>query len=326
MSLRLAAIDIGSNTVKLLTAERVDSELRPVCELSRQTRLGQGVFSDGRLAPEAVEATAAAAGEFVKRARRQGAQDIVLFATSAAREARNLDALLRAVEGRTGRALRVLSQEEEAEWAFLGAASAPGFQGRRLLVVDIGGGSVECVAGEENQARCRASAPVGAVRLLERFGSAGPEGPASLPETEAFLEREIRTWILPFLNPCLAADPPKRRILAATGGTALALAAMEFYSADQGQGQTPPDCLDACSLSKERLEFHLRRLWAMPLEARRAVRGLPPERADVMPFGAAALAVLLRVFGLDRMWITRRGIRFGALQILLRARGDRREA
>ncbi|MCD6338312.1 MAG: hypothetical protein J7M29_02890, partial [Verrucomicrobia bacterium] len=120
--------------------------------------------------------------------------------------------------------------------------------------------------------------------------------------------------------------PPKRRILAATGGTALALAAMEFYSADQGQGQTPPDCLDACSLSKERLEFHLRRLWAMPLEARRAVRGLPPERADVMPFGAAALAVLLRVFGLDRMWITRCGIRFGALQILLRARGDRREA
>lgn len=164
---RVATVDIGTNTALLLVADVVDGDLVPVYEEDRYVRLGQGVDASRRLAPEAIERVLTALRAFAQKADLLGATDFVIGATSASRDAHNLDQLTSRVRDELGVEYGLLSGDEEALWSFRGACSAYPDLGA-ACVLDIGGGSTEIVAGPTDGEPERASVDVGSVRLTER--------------------------------------------------------------------------------------------------------------------------------------------------------------
>lgn len=164
---RIATIDVGTNTAQFLVADVHDGRLDSVCEETRYVRLGQGVDANRRLAPEAVERVLAALADYKQAADELGAETVVIGATSASRDAQNLDALKARVRD-LGMEYRVISGEEEALWTFRAACSAyPDLD--EVCVLDIGGGSTEVVTGRADEGEPeQVSVDVGSVRLTER--------------------------------------------------------------------------------------------------------------------------------------------------------------
>ena len=142
--MRRGVIDIGTNSVKLLVADVRDGEISPHLETSRQTRLGQGLYDGGKLQPDPIRATVAAVSELLDLAKRHDGIDTRIIATSAVREAANAGELLDAL----AQPASVLSGDDEARLAFDGVRSCPRLAKRPLLVVDVGGGSTEFIAGD----------------------------------------------------------------------------------------------------------------------------------------------------------------------------------
>ena len=171
---RRAAIDVGTNSVKLLVADVVGRQVQPVCEQSHQTRLGQGFYKTRRLRPEAIAATAKAVTDFAALAREAQAVSVRVIATSAAREAVNRDELTAAIERASGLKTEVISGEQEAAWGFEGVATNPELAQIPLLLLDVGGGSTQCVFGRSGQRAAGHSFPLGTVRLMEIFPCSDP--------------------------------------------------------------------------------------------------------------------------------------------------------
>src|SRR5262245_30002819 len=165
--MRRAVIDIGTNSVKLLVADVAGPQVEPVHESAEQTRLGRGFYETHILQPAALAATAQAVAVFAKQAADIGAQSVRVFATSAARDAKNPGELLRAVEAACGLRVEIISGEQEAEWAFRGVTSDPALARQPLLLLDVGGGSTEFILGQGEHKHFRQSFPLGAVRLME---------------------------------------------------------------------------------------------------------------------------------------------------------------
>ena len=189
---RLAAVDVGTNSVLLLVAERgADGVVRPVREEADITRLGRGVDRSGVLSSEGMQATLDALARFAALARQDGAQALVVTATSAARDARNGSEFLDRARARTGATVEILSGDEEARLSYLAVAqdfaAEAGEAG--LLAIDVGGGSTELVHGRGRQVLFRRSLDIGSVRLTERCVRSDPPTSA---EQEAIRERGPR--------------------------------------------------------------------------------------------------------------------------------------
>ena len=178
---RLAAVDVGTNSVLLLVAERgADGVVRPVREEADITRLGRGVDRSGLLSPEGIEATLEVLARFAALAREDGASALVVTATSAARDARNGSEFLDRARERTGASVEILSGDEEARLSYLAVAqdfaTEAGEAG--LVAIDVGGGSTEFVHGRGKQVLFRRSLDIGSVRLTERCVRTDPPAPA----------------------------------------------------------------------------------------------------------------------------------------------------
>jgi exopolyphosphatase/guanosine-5'-triphosphate,3'-diphosphate pyrophosphatase len=178
---RLASVDIGTNSVLLLVAERdPDGTLRAVREAAEITRLGRGVDRTGVLSPEGMEATLTVLARFAAEAREAGAAQLVVTATSAARDARNGAEFLQGARQRAGTEVEILSGEEEARLGYLAVAAE--FADRAgtggLLAIDVGGGSTEFVHGTRSTVLYRASLDIGSVRLTERCVRSDPPSAA----------------------------------------------------------------------------------------------------------------------------------------------------
>jgi len=310
---RRAVIDIGTNSVKLLLAEVAGGEVHPLWEESRQTRLGAGFYESRRLRSEAIAQTAEAVAEFARRSREQDARFVRVIATSATREALNADELVVAVERASGLRIEVISGDREAEWTFQGATTDPRWANSAVLLLDVGGGSTEFIVGERRQMRFRQSYPVGAVRLMERFPRHDPPQAAELAACRQWLREFLFREVQPQLAPVLGLDGDQPTVagprhLVGTGGTASILGCMEA-ELDTFDRQR----LEATRLSRARLGYHVERLWAMPLEERKTIRGLPQNRADVILTGVAIYEAILNQFGFGELQITTRGLRFAAL-------------
>ncbi|HET9157413.1 MAG TPA: Ppx/GppA family phosphatase, partial [Myxococcaceae bacterium] len=189
---RLAAVDVGTNSVLLLVAERTsDGVVRPVREEADITRLGRGVDRTGVLSPEGMDATLEVLSRFAALARTDGARALVVTATSAARDARNGAEFLSRVRERTGTNVEILSGDEEARLSYLAVAqdfaAEAGEAG--LLAIDVGGGSTEFVHGRERQILFRQSLDIGSVRMTERCVRTDPP---TLAEQEA-IRTAVRT-------------------------------------------------------------------------------------------------------------------------------------
>ncbi len=297
---RFATIDIGTNSVLLLVADRgPDGVFRALVERADITRLGRGVDTTRALAPEAMDETLRVVKAYADEARSLGAEGLAVSATSAARDAANGAAFMAAARERAGVQVEILSGELEAQLAFSSAWTDFGRAGHPLVVIDIGGGSTEVVFGvSADQFTFRRSFDVGSVRLTERLVRGDPPGPENRRRVEEHLRQTFK-----------ALPPPAEGFgvvgVAGTVTTLFAvLHAIEPYDAARVHGGT---------LGLAELRALADRLCALPLDARRRLPGLQPKRADVIPVGALILLVALEQLGADGCRVSDKGLRWGLL-------------
>jgi exopolyphosphatase / guanosine-5'-triphosphate,3'-diphosphate pyrophosphatase len=323
--IRRAVIDVGTNSVKLLVADVAGREVQPVCEQSKQTRLGHGFYENHRLKPEAIAATATAVAAFAAMAREAQAASIRVIATSAAREAVNREELTAAIERTSGVKVEVISGGQEADWGFQGVTTDTELAQAPLLLMDVGGGSAQFTLGRDGGKLVRHSFPLGSVRLLETIPCSDPPTPAELAGCRQWLKEFLRKEVGPRLgqgigdrrqetgvDPSLlmpaATGSGERVQLVGVGGAATILACMEakLEAFDRAR-------IEATRLSAERVSWHLQKLWSLPLEQRKEIIGLPKNRADVILMGVAIYQAVMEEFGFRELRISTRGLRFAAV-------------
>lgn len=282
--MRVAVIDIGSNTVRLLVAATEGGRVVPLCEEREHLLLGQEVERHGRISRDKLAETAACARRYARLAREAGASALDVFITAPGRQSENAKELLNAVAGGTGAVVRVLSPEEEGELAFVGAVAAVRRPRESIAVCDVGGGSTEVVVGT------RSGGPVwmrgldlGSVRLTERLLVEDPPGKRALAAARAEIERQLEGFA-----------PPRPQAAYAAGGTARALRKLV--------GRT---------LGEEELQAALALLSKRPSARIAKTFGIDPRRARTLPAGALVLAELQRRV-LVPLEISRAGLREGA--------------
>ena len=266
-----AAIDVGSNSVRLMVARSEDTQLTILHTDRITTRLMNGV-KDGILSGEAVENTAQAVAAHTEAARRLGATLIHAFGTSALRDAKNSSSFSDRTEALCGLRVKIISGVEEAQLAYAGAAPDG-----KCGVIDIGGGSTELIIGENGQMLRAHSAQLGAVRLMNELG--GRLNPEEMLRAAAQrLHETVRT---------VCTDAPDKWI--GVGGTITSLAAMS-----KKVSKYTPRAIEDYPLTEDCVWDWLERLCKMPVEERKLLVGLTPNRADVIPYGAAILLAVMK--------------------------------
>ena len=281
-SAKIAVLDVGSNSVRLLVAQIRDGQVFPLHTEKITSRLLAG-FDGQSLAEDAVSRTASAIESLSDRARRMGATRILAFGTSAVRDGQNRDALIRRAADK-GVRLLVLDGLQEAALAYAGAAP-----NGRCCVIDIGGGSTELLAGEDGCVAASCSARIGALRLCEKLGSHA-DARALLCEAKETL---APCWAQIASCPC--------DTFTGVGGTVTALAALEL-----GLSRYDSARIQNFVLRAERVRDWLRRLTALMPEDRRHLPGLSPERADILPAGAAILSAFFELSGAPSLIVSDR--------------------
>jgi len=277
-----------------------DDAITALHEDSQTTRFGEGVAATKRLAPAAIERTVAGIAAFADKAREMGATKFLAVATSGAREARNTEQFLARAREVAGLDVEIISGEREAELIFAGVSTDTSHRRQRLLVMDVGGGSAEIIAGQDGRIESRVSLPAGAVRLTERFLRADP---VSTAELDALLQhgREL-------LRPEIAQFSLEGRVMIGTGGTVTTAVAI-----DQSLAKFSIEKINRHSLARQRLAAMLERLRRQPLAERRNVPGLPPKRADIIVAGLAIYVTAMELAGIEQLTVSTRGLRFGLL-------------
>jgi exopolyphosphatase / guanosine-5'-triphosphate,3'-diphosphate pyrophosphatase len=278
---RVAGVDLGTNTTRLLVADVVDGNVDEVHRETRITRLGEGVDARKRLLPVAIARVRNALSDYRRTLESLGAERTLLVATSAVRDAENGEAFLGEIEWSYGFATQLVSGDEEAALTRQGVRPAPG-----TLVLDIGGGSTELLADD-----FYVSLDMGSVRFTERFVHTDPP---TRDEVDA-CARAVRSLLEPL-------DVAPQRAVG-VAGTVTTLAAL-----DLGLDAYDRERVHGHRLSLEGARAQLERLAALPLAMRREVPALEPERAPVIVAGAVILAETLARFGLDAIEVSERDI------------------
>ncbi|MBA4149311.1 MAG: Ppx/GppA family phosphatase [Verrucomicrobia bacterium] len=304
---RVGVIDVGTNSVKLLVADVDGSNVVPVSEESEQTRLGRGFYQTHMLQSSAIQQTAEAIAFFSGKATSQGAISVRVIATSAARDAKNADELLRAIQAASGLSVEVISGEQEADWAFRGVTSNPEFTQHPLLILDVGGGSTEFIIGEHGHQQFRDSFNLGTVRLLEQLPHSDPPKREELEECRAWVSAFLREKVVPKVKPALESCCDDRVQLVGTGGTSTILARI-----DRQTDSYDRDLIESTHLSHDRIRSLTEHLWSVPLAARQSIQGLPQKRADVILTGTIIYEAVMEQFGFQELRVSTRGLRFAA--------------
>lgn len=304
-AVRIAAVDMGSNTTRLLVADvQRDSGgrlvHRPVERATTITRLAEGVDARGILLPVPVTRVRAALTEYRRRARELGAVFVLAAATSAVRDADNGEAFLGEVEHGFGFRAVLLDGTQEAEATWAGVTSDPRTAERaaasRGLLVDVGGGSTEVLLTDGGAIVDRHSFQLGSVRLTERFleDAGDPPGTAALERARGHVRGELASRF---------PAPQPVQLPIAVAGTATTVSAILLDRASY-----EPDLVHGFRFSAEQLDSVTSRLASLPLERRRAARGLEPARAPVILGGLVVLSEVLRHFAVRSVETSERDI------------------
>jgi exopolyphosphatase/guanosine-5'-triphosphate,3'-diphosphate pyrophosphatase len=306
--MRLAAIDIGTNSIRSVVAEVApDGSYRVLDEEREMTRLGHELFRRGRLAAETMERSHAALAKMKAIADGFQVSELRVVATSAVREAANGRAFCREVRRRCGLHIEVISPEEEAQLALQSALHNSDLTGRSVAVVDIGGGSVEVVLAAGAVVDQVYTLPLGGVRLTETYGSAERMGRRKW--------KRLRRGIDRVLDECIGEPPFFPEIMIGSGGTFTNLADMV-----KAEREGPEGNLQGYALTRAEVVHLVHRLRGTPLDMRRAMPGLNPERADIIVAGAAAVARLARRLGTQQIVVNPGGLRRGLLLAMIAER------
>ncbi|HET6837358.1 MAG TPA: Ppx/GppA phosphatase family protein [Gemmatimonadales bacterium] len=298
---RLAAIDVGTNTIRLTVAEvQADDTYRILDEEREMVRLGENLDRTGRLSEAAIQRALTAIGKMKAIADGFKISGVRAIATSAVREAANGRNFIREVSRQHKVRIDVISGEEEAQLAFRTAARHFDFQGRSTAVVDIGGGSVEVILSAGTAIDHVYSLPLGAVRVTDRLMRSDPLRPKHWKQMKDEIDRGIKS--------ILRQPHHRAEIMIGSGGTFTALAHMSKFQREGRHGS-----VQGYVLTPAEIIHLLRRLRETPLEGRRQIPGLSPDRADIIVAGAAVISRLVRGLGSTQIMVNERGIRDGLL-------------
>jgi len=287
----VAAIDIGTNSVRLLITDDAGRQLDRRMQI---TRLGEGVDVHGSLSPTAIGRTVGVLEQYGSALREHAVQRVRITATSAARDADNRDSFFDAVERATGHRPELLSGDAEAALSFAGSTTGLDPKDAPFLVVDIGGGSTEFVLGSTGPEQL-ISVDMGCVRMTERFLRDDPPSTASIDACSAEIERllgQVRE----------AVDVARARTMLGLAGTVTTLACMHV-----GLDHYDPSKTHGLTLTRADVEALTTRLATAPLDARRAML-TEPQRAEVIVGGALVLRQILRSFGIEQLRVSEHDI------------------
>jgi len=297
--MRVAVIDMGTNSTRLLVADVSDGSVEELARESRVTRLGRGVDLSGQLATEAIDEVCDAVGDYIAIYEELGAERVDAIATSAVRDASNGDAFLAELRERFALDSRVLGGDEEARLTYRGASFGRASE-EVTLVVDIGGGSTEIVVGTGDEVGFRASLQAGTVRHTERHLTGDPPAAAQLEELAADVHSLIDAELEG--NALVSADSG-----IGVAGTPTSLAAIELeldpYDSEAVHGK---------KLSLRAIQRMYSELASMPLDERLEVTGLHPGRAPTIVAGVVILIGVMRAFGLSEIEVSEHDILYGA--------------
>jgi len=289
----LGCIDIGSNTTRLLVADAGDGRLQELVTQRAFTRIGRSLLQGGAIPAEKISETAEVVATQARVAREVGAEDVVAVATAAIRGAANRDELAAAVRRSGGMPLTVLSDEEEARLAFVGATRTLTTRPKgKLAVIDVGGGSTELAIGDpDGGVDWWGSFRIGSGFLADSYLRSDPPSTAELDAVRKHVDGAFE-----------GLDPPPAETAVAVGGTATSLRR-----------------LVGAELSHETLERGVRVLSMTAIDAVAARFELDPERVRLLPAGILVLEALARCLGLS-LRIARGGLREGVLLELVEGR------
>jgi exopolyphosphatase/guanosine-5'-triphosphate,3'-diphosphate pyrophosphatase len=306
---RVAVVDIGTNSTRLLIADvdRDNGALRQLVRRSQVTRLGEGVDASGSLSDAATERVLGTLAEYRREIDEHGCEANLAVLTSAVRDADNGEQFAARVRDEYGLDARVLRGEEEAQLTFLGAMSGragedeggDSSQSEPTVVIDVGGGSTEFVVGSGRTAGFHVSLQAGVVRMSERHIHSDPPTPGELQELAA----DVRETFLDGL--------PAEERERVTRGIAVAGTATSAASIDQELDPYDPARVDGYDLQLGTIELLLARLADMDERQRREVVGLHPDRAPTIVAGMIVLEQALEAFGLEHVEVSEHDILHG---------------
>jgi exopolyphosphatase/guanosine-5'-triphosphate,3'-diphosphate pyrophosphatase len=294
---RVAAVDLGSNSTRLLVADVADEQIDEVVRRLKITRLGEGVDERKRLLPAPIARVRNVLTDFRREAESLGAERTLAIATSAVRDAENGEAFLGEVEWSYGFTTRLLSGHDEAQLTFRGASLARELA-EDTLVLDIGGGSTELAVGGPDRLCFHDSLDLGGVRLTERFLNSDPPADEELAACASAVRALLAERVPEDIRP---------RTAIGVAGTITSIAALAL-----GLEEYDPDKVHGHLISRDGVAAQLDRLASMPLAERREIPALDPDRAPVIVAGTVILSEVLGHFGLDGLEASERDILDGA--------------
>jgi exopolyphosphatase/guanosine-5'-triphosphate,3'-diphosphate pyrophosphatase len=310
---RYAAIDIGSNSVRMLTAETAPGRTTKILAAERQvTRLGAGVFRNGHISPEAMELVCENLSRMAQTYNKLDVIGVRAVATSAVRDASNQQEFLGRASAVLGTPVEIISGQEEARLIHLGVEARWPQPDKRVLIVDVGGGSAEIILGESGALSEAFSKPLGAVRLTEVFLKSDPATPVELHRLDEYIEEKLST---PLRR--IAVGPFDR--LVATSATAAAI-----VCAVNRVRRSRRDEADRLKASVSQIRKFYREVCERDLAGRRKILGIGPKRAELIVAGTAVFLRALELFHQPALHYSDAGVRDGIIADLT-ARGVGRE-
>ncbi len=290
--MRVAAVDLGTNSTRLLVADVEGGQVSEVVRRLAITRLGEGVDVNHELLPAPIARVHAVLDGYAGEARALGAERVLATATSAVRDASNGRDFLAGLEERYGWTTRLLDGEQEAETTFRGVTSDRTLEGDTLMI-DIGGGSTELLVGGPDGISFATSLQIGCVRLTERFLASDPPGAHEVEAAAAYVRTVLPALIV------------ERAI--GVAGTVTTVAAI-----DLGLDEYDPKRIHGHRISRSAADRALEHLGALPLAQRERVPGLEPARAPVIVGGLVVLREVMERYGLAEIEASERDILHGA--------------
>jgi len=310
---RYAAIDIGSNSIRMAAAEVLPgSGMRVLASERVVTRLGESVFRQGILAQEPIELTCTVLARMAQQYQKLDVVGMRAVATSAVRDARNSAEFIERASSAIGAPVEIISGREESRLIHLGVEARWPHPSRRLLIVDIGGGSAELIDGEHGKLRDSFSKPLGAVRLREIFLRNDPPQPGELHQMHEYIEEKLAGIATRFAN------TRWDRVIATSATASAVVCAVNRIP------RTKRDQADRMRASTREVRRLYKKLSVLDLAGRRKAVGIGPKRAEIIVPGVSVLLRVLEDFRLPCLYYSAAGVRDGIIADL-HARGVGRE-
>lgn len=301
----VAFIDIGTNSIRLLVVRLNPNQSYTILTRQKQVvRLGEGEFETDEISSDAMDRSVVVAKTFTELARSFGAREFIAVATSATREAANQTLFLARLRHEAGLDVRVISGKEEARLIYMGVASGLHLGENSGIFIDIGGGSTEIIIGDQRNYRFLESLKLGSIRVSNLFFAKDFTGSVS-PDIYQKMQKHIRNTIV---RTTKRVRFEKSGMAFGSSGTIINLA--EIAQRALGKKENAGGSL---SLTQRDLRKTVELLCSVPLEQRKKIPGINPDRADIIIGGAAIIDTLMAEFGISELSVTQRGLQEGLL-------------